>query len=157
MSSIRKISEDPRLRPFLSSHFDAQNFIKTVIKDGRSEDCFNDVSKSVDEVNEEIKGYISQHKEDLMAGMQDVAQLAERYALLSSTSQKLHRNIDRLKREVTLSVFHLFVFSIFIDVSYQGFRISRSCETSNFGAGENSQNRNNFETIAAICACESPT
>lgn len=34
-----------------------------------------------------------------MSGMQDVATLAERYTNLSSTSHKLHRNIDRLKKE----------------------------------------------------------
>ena len=26
--TFKKFSEDPKLRPFLSSHFDAQNFIK---------------------------------------------------------------------------------------------------------------------------------
>lgn len=101
MSALRKISDDPKLRPFLSAHFDAQTFIKTVIKDGRSEECFCEISTSIEDVNEEIKGYISQHKNDLMSGMQDVAQLAERYATLSSTSQKLRRNIDRLKKEVS--------------------------------------------------------
>ena len=35
-----------------------------------------------------------------MSGMQDVAALADRYTSLSSTSQKLHRNIERLKKEV---------------------------------------------------------
>ena len=104
MASIRKINDDSKLRPFLSSHFDAQTFIKSIIKEGRSEECFNEVSESIDEVNVEIKGYISQHKDDLMSGMQDVAQLAERYASLSSTSQKLRRNIDRLKKEVGSSV-----------------------------------------------------
>ena len=37
-----------------------------------------------------------------MSGMQDVATLAERYSKLSSTSQQLHRNIDRLKKEVLI-------------------------------------------------------
>jgi hypothetical protein len=35
-----------------------------------------------------------------MSGMQDVALLSERYSLLFSTSQKLQRNVDRLKKEV---------------------------------------------------------
>ena len=36
-----------------------------------------------------------------MSGMQDVATLADRYSSLSSTAQKLNRNIDRLKKEVS--------------------------------------------------------
>ena len=99
-NSIRKVSEDPKLRPFLSSHFDSQTYIKTVIKEGRSEECFNTVTSCIEEVNEEIKGYISQNKDVLMTGMQDVALLSERYSLLYSTSQKLQRNVDRLKKEV---------------------------------------------------------
>ena len=99
MSSIRKVTDDAKLRPFLSTHFDAQSYIKTVIKDGRSEECFNTISTCIDEVNEEIKGYISQNKESLMSGMQDVAQLSERYSNLYSTSQKLQRNVERLKKE----------------------------------------------------------
>jgi Golgi transport complex subunit 5 len=102
-SSLRKVSEDSRLRPFLSAHFDAQAYIKSVIKEGRSEECFNNVSQCIDEVNEEIKSYISQNKEVLMSGMQDVAQLSERYSLLYSTSQKLQRNVERLKKEVLQS------------------------------------------------------
>ena len=34
-----------------------------------------------------------------MSGMQDVALLSERYSSLYSTSQKLQRNVDRLKKE----------------------------------------------------------
>jgi endonuclease III len=99
-SSIRKVSEDVKLRPFLSTHFDSQTYIKTVIKEGRSEECFNNVATCIEEVNEEIKAYISQNKDVLMSGMQDVALLSERYSLLYSTSQKLQRNVDRLKKEV---------------------------------------------------------
>ena len=99
MSSIRKVTDDAKMRPFLSTHFDAQAYIKTVIKDGRSEECFQTISTCIDEVNEEIKGYISQNKESLMSGMQDVAQLSERYSNLYSTSQKLQRNVERLKKE----------------------------------------------------------
>ena len=101
-SSIRKVSEDGKLRPFLSSHFDSQAYIKSVIKDARSEECFSTISTCIDEVNVEIKGYISQHKEALMSGMQDVALLSERYSLLFSTSQKLQRNVERLKKEVII-------------------------------------------------------
>jgi hypothetical protein len=98
-SSIRRVSEDPKLRPFLSNHFDPQAYIKGIIKDGNSEECFNDISNCITQINEEIKGYISQHKDGLMSGMQDVAVLSERYELLSSTSQKLTRNVDRLKKD----------------------------------------------------------
>ena len=101
-SSIRKVSEDVKLRPFLSSHFDSQSYIKTVMKEGRSEECFNNVTTCIEEVNEEIKGYISQNKDVLMSGMQYVALLSERYSLLFSTSQKLQRNVDRLKKEVIM-------------------------------------------------------
>jgi hypothetical protein len=36
-----------------------------------------------------------------MSGMQDVATLADRYVNLSAKSQKLHKNISRLKSEVS--------------------------------------------------------
>jgi len=98
-SSIRKVSEDHRLRPFLSQHFDTQSYIKAAIKDGRSEECFADISSCISDANDEIKSYISQNKDDLMAGMNDVAFLAERYSLLYSKSQLLQRGIESLKNE----------------------------------------------------------
>ena len=50
-------------------------------------------------MNDEIKRYITQHKDDLMSGMQDVAVLAERYRALSNSSSKLQKSVDRLKKE----------------------------------------------------------
>jgi hypothetical protein len=60
--TLRKLSEDTRIRPFLSPLFDSQSYIKTVIKEGKSEECFNNIVSCIDEINVEIKGYISQHK-----------------------------------------------------------------------------------------------
>lgn len=59
---MKKITEDPRMRPFLSSLFDSQTYIRTVIKEERSEECFQNIVNCIDEVNLEIKSYISQHK-----------------------------------------------------------------------------------------------
>ncbi len=109
-SSIRKFGEDPRLRPFLSNHFDSQSYIKNVIRDGGSEECFRDITNGIDEVNDEIKIYISKHRDDLMSGMQDVAALAERYSSLSLTSKKIRRFIEKLKNEVIYMI-KLFVYS----------------------------------------------
>eukprot|EP01035_Chromulina_nebulosa_P018304 gene18304-23989_t len=97
--TIRRFSEDVHLRPFLSSHFDSENYIKGVIKDGRSEECFQQISKGIDEVNKEIKSYISLHQNDLMSGMQDIAQLSAKYSNLSATAKKIRKNVDRLKKE----------------------------------------------------------
>jgi hypothetical protein len=70
-SILRKFSEDAKLRPFLSSHFNSQEFIKQVIREGNSEEMVNDIiSTNIVEVNEEIQSYITQHKDDLMGGMQ---------------------------------------------------------------------------------------
>ena len=96
---IRKVSEDAKLRPFLSAHFDVQGYLKAVVEKNRSEECFSEVNTCIEEVNEEIKGYISQHKDDLMSGMQDVAVLAERYRALSTSSGKLQKSVDRLQKE----------------------------------------------------------
>jgi len=101
--SIRKISEDSRLRAFLSSHFDRQAFIRNLIKEGQSSECLIDIESSILDINFEIKGYISKHTDGLMSGMQDFALLAERYSNLSSVSQKLHRNVEHLRKEVPLS------------------------------------------------------
>jgi hypothetical protein len=54
--ALRKFSEDPRLRPFLSSHFDCQGYVNAVVKEERSETCFAEMNKCIEEVNEEIKG-----------------------------------------------------------------------------------------------------
>lgn len=61
-SSLRRIGEDPILRPFLSSLFDPQAYVKNVIKDGKSEECFNAITDCVEKINEEIQRYISQNK-----------------------------------------------------------------------------------------------
>lgn len=98
-SVLQKINEDPRLRPFLSSVFDAQSYTRNVIKEGRSEESFANIVTLIEDVNIEIKGYISQHKESLMSGMQEVATLAERYSNLSANSQKFQRNIAKMKRD----------------------------------------------------------
>ena len=103
VSTVKRVGDDSRLRPFLSSHFNPQEFIKGVIREGRSEDVFKEIVSYIEDVNEEIKSYITQHKDSLMSGMQDVATLAERYATLSTNSQKLHRNVERLKKEALQS------------------------------------------------------
>ena len=132
-SYIRKISEDSKLRGFLSAHFDVQSYLRNVVEQNKSEECSKDINVCIggclsslspffhscdplvsifvsshlnpwrffflEEVNEEIKTYITQHKDDLMSGMQDVAVLAERYRALSSSSLKLQKSVDRLKKE----------------------------------------------------------
>lgn len=66
----------------------------------QSSECLLDIESSILDINIEIKGYISKHTDDLMSGMQDFALLAERYSNLSSVSQKLHRNVEQLRKEV---------------------------------------------------------
>ena len=61
-SSLKRLSEDVHMRPFLSSLFDSQAYIRNIIKEGKSEDCFNNIVCSIDDINVEIKGYISMHK-----------------------------------------------------------------------------------------------
>jgi hypothetical protein len=51
MSVIRRISEDSRFRPFLSTHFDAEAYIRSVIKEGRSEEVFADLEACIAEVS----------------------------------------------------------------------------------------------------------
>ena len=122
MSVIRRISEDSRFRPFLSTHFDAEAYIRSVIKEGRSEEVFADLEACIAEVcdvlqssisvlfflylkvNEAIKGYISLHKHDLMSGMQDVAVLASRYQTLQAVSARVRASLDRLKKEVCILI-----------------------------------------------------
>ena len=98
---MKRFSEDNRLKPFLNSHFDVQNYIKNVIKDGSSEDNYQSISECIDEVNSEIKSYISQHKDVLMSGMQDVAALATKYQALYAMSTKLRKSVDKMKKDVS--------------------------------------------------------
>ena len=65
-SSLRRISEDPMLRPFLSSLFDPQNYVKNIIRDGKSEECLQTIQDCMDNINDEIQRYIGQHKVSLV-------------------------------------------------------------------------------------------
>lgn len=62
LSSLRRIGEDPLLRPFLSSLFDPQAYVRNIIKDGKSEECFAAITDCTEKINEEIQRYISEHK-----------------------------------------------------------------------------------------------
>ena len=102
-SGVTKRVSDGPLRALLSSHFNSNAFLRTVVREGRSEEVFREITSAIDEVNEEIGTYITQHRDSLMGGMQDVATLAEKYSSLSTVSQKLHRTVERLKKEALQS------------------------------------------------------
>jgi hypothetical protein len=59
---LRKIGEDALLRPFLSNLFDPQHYIKNIIQQSKSEDCYDAIVNAIELINEEIKQYISRHK-----------------------------------------------------------------------------------------------
>lgn len=61
-TALRRVSDDPILRPFLSSLFDPQTYVKTIIRDGKSEECLSAISDCTVKVNDEIQRYIVQHK-----------------------------------------------------------------------------------------------
>ncbi len=96
----RRVFDDPRLRPFLATRFDVQTYIRNILREGKAEDSCREISASIEDVNAEIKGYISEHKTDLMSGMQDVAALSERYRALAAVTDGLRAGIGRLKGEV---------------------------------------------------------
>lgn len=50
MAITRRASEDNRLRVFLSSHFDAQTYVINIIKEGRSEEAYNEIVSCLKEV-----------------------------------------------------------------------------------------------------------
>ena len=43
-SYIRKISEDSKLRGFLSAHFDVQSYLRNVVEQNKSEECSKDIN-----------------------------------------------------------------------------------------------------------------
>jgi hypothetical protein len=47
---IRRASEDHRYRAFLSSHFDAQSYVVSIIKEGKSEEYFTQIGSCIKEV-----------------------------------------------------------------------------------------------------------
>jgi hypothetical protein len=53
-SSIRRASEDARLRDFLSTHFDAQAHVTGVMREGRAEQEFATISACIEEVSEGV-------------------------------------------------------------------------------------------------------
>lgn len=61
-SAMRKIGDDPLLRPFLNSLFDPQAYVKTIIKDGKSEDCLAAINDVTEKINDEIQKFISKNK-----------------------------------------------------------------------------------------------
>ena len=46
-SYIRKVSEDAKLRPFLSAHFDVEAYLRSVVEKNRSEECFKDITACI--------------------------------------------------------------------------------------------------------------
>ena len=61
-SSIKKMSDDARYRLFTSTLFDSHNYVRTIIREGKSEEAFENIINGISDINLEIKGYISQHK-----------------------------------------------------------------------------------------------
>lgn len=61
-SALRRIGDDPLLRPFLNSLFDPQAYVRTIIKDGKSEDCLTSINDCTEKINDEIQRFISQNK-----------------------------------------------------------------------------------------------
>jgi hypothetical protein len=59
---LKKVSDDPRYRVFSSTLFDPHNYVRTIIRDGKSEEAFENIVNGISDINLEIKGYISQHK-----------------------------------------------------------------------------------------------
>lgn len=102
--ALRKLTDDLRLRPFLSSHFDRQIYIKNLINDGNSEECLADITECIEIANIEIKTYISKNTDNLMNGMSDFNRLNERYDNLATTSQKLQQSILSFKKEVIIKI-----------------------------------------------------
>lgn len=100
---IQRINDDHKLRPFLSIHFDSQEYVKNIINNNQAEESLVDINHCINDVNDEIKQYIASNKDSLMYGMSDVATLAERYHALSNTSNTIHDTISRLKDEINNS------------------------------------------------------
>lgn len=50
MTNNRRASEDHRLRAFLSSHFDAQTYVINIIKEGKSEEAYQEIVSCLKEV-----------------------------------------------------------------------------------------------------------
>jgi hypothetical protein len=61
MSTSRRASEDSRFRVFLSSHFDAQTYVTNIIKEGRSEEGFNEISSYIQEVNNIFQAFMADY------------------------------------------------------------------------------------------------
>lgn len=61
-SALRRIGDDPLLRPFLNSLFDPQAYVRTIIKDGKSEECLASINDCTEKINDEIQRFISQNK-----------------------------------------------------------------------------------------------
>lgn len=61
-SALRKIGDDPILRPFLNSLFDPQAYVRSIIKDGKSEECLSSINDCTEKINDEIQRFISKNK-----------------------------------------------------------------------------------------------
>ena len=135
-SVLRTVSEDPRLRPFLSTHFDPTTFVASAVQIGgatthgrqssnesptpnlysKTNDPVSGTSSPashanadtmlvfittmIEDTNREIQAYISQHKDELMAGMQDIAMFADRCKVLHDWILQVQKSVNLLKAEV---------------------------------------------------------
>ena len=92
------------LRPFASPRFDAQAYVRGVLGDRRSEEVLAEVERHLAGVNEEISGYMRQHKRELMDGVQEVTALSDRYEALQTAAGNLRKLASKLRAEVRESV-----------------------------------------------------
>jgi REP element-mobilizing transposase RayT len=51
-SSLRRISEDKHLRSFLSTHFNSNEYVADIIRQGKSEEISAEINKSMEDVKE---------------------------------------------------------------------------------------------------------
>ena len=101
---MRRGSEDLSLRPFASPRFDAQAYVRGVLGDRRSEEVLAETERQLAGVNEEISGYIRQHKRELMEGVQDVTALTERYEALQLAASNLRKLAGKLRADARESL-----------------------------------------------------
>jgi hypothetical protein len=73
--------------------------VRSIIKDGKSEECLSSINDCTEKINDEIQRFISKNKDNLMSGMQDISSLAERYHSLADHSKGLQIIVQRMKRE----------------------------------------------------------
>lgn len=100
MATIKKIRENPKLSVILKANINIDEYINSIISSNSSEAVINEMSLYIDDINKEIKEYITKNKTALLSGMSSFSILVDKYKRMATSTQQLHTDISIIQSDI---------------------------------------------------------